>query len=61
MKNEFKLDLPSTITATYKIITPMFIGDAQQHASQISPQSFKGVLRFCGEPLETKQIGMKTR
>lgn len=41
-----KLKLPTTITATYKIITPMFIGDAEQQATTISPQSFKGALRF---------------
>ncbi len=41
-----KLDLPDTITATYKIITPMFIGDAEQKATWISPMSFKGALRF---------------
>lgn len=40
------LKLPTTITATYKIITPMFIGDAEQQATAISPQSFKGALRF---------------
>jgi CRISPR-associated protein Cmr1 len=37
---------PKVITATYKIITPMFIGDANQRASDISPASVKGALRF---------------
>lgn len=37
---------PHIIEATYRIVTPMFIGDAQQEASGISPQSVKGALRF---------------
>lgn len=41
-----KLNLPQQICATYQIITPMFIGDAEQKATGISPQSFKGALRF---------------
>lgn len=35
-----------TLTATYRIVTPMFLGDAQQQATDIRPPSFKGVLRF---------------
>ncbi len=38
--------MPSKITATYRIVTPMFIGDAEQNATDISPQSVKGALRF---------------
>ncbi|NKB77109.1 MAG: type III-B CRISPR module RAMP protein Cmr1 [Gammaproteobacteria bacterium] len=34
------------IEATYQITTPMFIGDAMQEASGISPASVKGALRF---------------
>lgn len=34
------------IRATYRIVTPMFIGDAEQKASGISPASVKGALRF---------------
>ena len=34
------------ITANYRIVTPMFIGDAEQNASGISPSSIKGSLRF---------------
>lgn len=34
------------ITATYKIVTPMFIGDANKEATDISPSSVKGALRF---------------
>ena len=40
------LQLPTVIQATYRIVTPMFIGDAQQAATGISPQSVKGALRF---------------
>jgi CRISPR-associated protein Cmr1 len=38
--------MPSKITASYRIVTPMFIGDANQQASGISPTSVKGALRF---------------
>lgn len=35
-----------TLTATYRIVTPMFLGDAQQQATEIRPPSVKGALRF---------------
>ncbi|MEN9847349.1 MAG: hypothetical protein RL368_89 [Pseudomonadota bacterium] len=35
-----------TLTATFKIVTPMFLGDAQQNAVDIRPPSVKGALRF---------------
>lgn len=38
--------MPNKITASYRIVTPMFIGDAKQEASGISPTSVKGALRF---------------
>lgn len=41
-----KFKEPQTIRATYRIVTPMFIGDAEQKASGISPTSVKGALRF---------------
>jgi len=34
------------LIATYRIVTPMFIGDAEQKASSIRPPSIKGALRF---------------
>ena len=40
------LQLPTVIHATYRIVTPMFIGDAEQNATGIAPQSVKGALRF---------------
>ncbi len=56
MKN---FNLPTTIMATYKIITPMFIGDADKKASWISPISFKGVLRFWWRALAWGRIRSK--
>ncbi len=50
---------PTTLTATYKIITPMFIGDAEQKASWISPMSFKGALRFWWRALAWGRIRSK--
>lgn len=38
--------MPEKITARFKISTPMFIGDAHQQASGISPAAVKGALRF---------------
>lgn len=53
------LALPASIQASYKIITPMFIGDAKQKASGISPQSFKGALRFWWRALAWGRIRQK--
>jgi CRISPR-associated protein Cmr1 len=39
--------MPETLEATYRIVTPMFIGGADQTpADGIRPPSFKGALRF---------------
>ena len=35
-----------TLEATYRIVTPMFIGDAEQKATSLRPPSIKGALRF---------------
>lgn len=35
-----------TITATFRIVTPMFLGDAERNATRLSLQSFKGQLRW---------------
>jgi CRISPR-associated protein Cmr1 len=34
------------LEATYRIVTPMFIGDAEQKATDLRPPSIKGTLRF---------------
>lgn len=47
---------PHVIKATYRIVTPMFIGDAEQKASGISPASVKGALRFWWRALRWGQI-----
>ena len=38
--------MPATLTATYRIVTPLFIGDADRDAEEITPASVKGALRF---------------
>lgn len=38
--------MPETLTATFRIVTPMFIGDADQLATEITAASVKGALRF---------------
>lgn len=51
---------PVIIEATYLIITPMFIGDANQNATEITPQSFKGALRFWWRALAWERIRQKS-
>jgi CRISPR-associated protein Cmr1 len=36
----------TVLTATYRIVTPMFIGNAEQKADSLRPPSIKGALRF---------------
>lgn len=45
-----------TIEATYRIVTPMFLGDARQQASTLRPPSFKGALRFWWRALEWDRV-----
>ena len=45
-----------TLTATYRIVTPMFIGDAEQKAVDVRPPSFKGALRFWWRALQWGKI-----
>ena len=37
---------PSSLKATFQVVTPMFIGDGQQKADSIRPPAIKGALRF---------------
>jgi CRISPR-associated protein Cmr1 len=55
------LKVPTIIEATYRIVTPMFIGDAQQEATTISPQSVKGALRFWWRALMWGEIYLDTK
>jgi CRISPR-associated protein Cmr1 len=41
-----KIPQHNTLTATFEIVTPMFLGDAEQKATAIRPTSIKGALRF---------------
>lgn len=34
------------VTATYRIVTPLFLGDAERQATRLSVASFKGALRW---------------
>ena len=36
----------NTVTATFEIVTPMFLGNSDQKATAIRPTSIKGALRF---------------
>lgn len=47
---------PTTITATYQIVTPMFIGDAEQKATGITAASVKGALRFWWRALQWGRV-----
>ncbi len=43
-----------TLEATYRIVTPLFIGDAEQKATDLRPPSIKGALRFWWRALNWK-------
>ena len=45
-----------TLIATYRIVTPMFIGDGNQQATSIRPPSVKGALRFWWRALNWGKI-----
>ncbi|MCD6460471.1 type III-B CRISPR module RAMP protein Cmr1 [bacterium] len=47
---------PKIIEATYRIVTPMFIGDVEKKASGITPASVKGALRFWWRALNWGRI-----
>ncbi|GJL75016.1 type III-B CRISPR module RAMP protein Cmr1 [Nitrosomonas sp.] len=47
---------PEIIKATYRIVTPMFIGDAGQKTSSITASTIKGVLRFWWRALNWGRI-----
>ena len=47
---------PKTLTVAYRIVTPMFIGDAEQHGTGINPGSVKGALRFWWRALNWGRI-----
>jgi CRISPR-associated protein Cmr1 len=46
----------NTIKATFSIVTPMFLGDAEQKAIDIRPPSIKGALRFWWRALNWARI-----
>jgi CRISPR-associated protein Cmr1 len=54
--NRKNLKTHHTLTATYNIVTPLFIGDAEQKATDISPASIKGALRFWWRALNWGRI-----
>ena len=49
----------NTLEATYRIVTPMFIGDAEQKATSLRPPSIKGALRFWWRALNWKSYLQK--
>lgn len=51
--------MPEKIIACYCITTPMFIGDAEQKATGISPAAVKGALRFWWRALNWGRIRQK--
>ncbi len=53
--------MPYTLSATYEIVTPMFIGDARQEAQTVQPASVKGALRFWWRALNWGRVLDKTK
>ena len=50
------MSTPEKITAVYRIVTPMFIGDTNQDAKGITAASVKGALRFWWRALNWGQV-----
>lgn len=50
----------ATIEARFRIVTPMFLGDADQRASAIRPPSIKGALRFWWRALHWPKLRSAT-
>ncbi len=50
----------TVLTATYRIVTPMFIGNAEQKADSLRPPSIKGALRFWWRALNWGRCRRKT-
>ncbi len=48
---------PTTITATYRIVTPMFCSGANQQSAELRVASFKGALRFWWRTLMAGKFG----
>lgn len=50
----------TVINATYRMVTPMFLGDANQKATGLRPPSVKGALRFWWRALNWGRCRRKT-
>ena len=45
-ESKMAIKIENQVTATFRIVTPMFLGGADQQADEIRPSSVKGMLRF---------------
>jgi CRISPR-associated protein Cmr1 len=45
-EQKMAIKIENQVTATFRIVTPMFLGGADQQAEEIRPSSVKGMLRF---------------
>jgi CRISPR-associated protein Cmr1 len=44
--SKIAIQIENQVTATFRIVTPMFLGGANHEADEIRPSSVKGILRF---------------
>lgn len=51
--------MKNTVKATFRIVTPMFLGDAEQKAVDIRPPSIKGALRFWWRALNWGRLSLE--
>ncbi|MDO4896847.1 MAG: type III-B CRISPR module RAMP protein Cmr1 [Moraxella sp.] len=51
---------PTPLRATYHINTPMFVAGANQNEAELTPTSFKGVLRFWWRALNWSHIRLES-
>lgn len=55
------MTLPKKITARFEIVTPMFLGDAEQEATRIREASIKGALVFWWRALNYSRLVQENR
>ncbi|SEH05254.1 type III-B CRISPR module RAMP protein Cmr1 [Candidatus Venteria ishoeyi] len=48
--------MPDKIIAAYQIVTPMFLGDAEQGLAPVNSMSFKGLMRFWWRALNWRRV-----
>ena len=59
-ESKMAIKIENQVTATFSIVTPMFLGGADQQADEIRPSSVKGMLRFWWRALNWSRYRSQT-